>query len=369
MRALPVLTLLMPLACQKAELAKSIPAVRVQKLDRSAGVSSARYSASIEPETRVELAFKVGGYVASIATRKGPSGATRILQDGDSVKRGEVLTRLRTTDYDQKKSQAQAALAEALAAQEKATLDYGRASKLRVGEEITSASLDAARVAEETSRARVEGAQATLAQAKTALEDSVLRAPMDGTVTKRSIEVGTLVAPGTVAFSIVDTSNVKVIFGVPDTVVLRLRLGARQSVSSEAVRGKVFEGTLSRISPTADPRTRLFEIEVSLANPESELKPGMIASLPLEMQQRAQVSAPVLVPLSAIVRSPLHRERYAVYLADESPGGTAVKAREVTLGEFMGNQIPVLSGLQGEEQIVVTGASLLYDGEPVRVIP
>src|SRR5262249_6565382 len=60
MRALPVLTLLMPLACQKAELAKSIPAVRVQKLDRSAGVSSARYSASIEPETRVELAFKVG---------------------------------------------------------------------------------------------------------------------------------------------------------------------------------------------------------------------------------------------------------------------------------------------------------------------
>jgi multidrug efflux system membrane fusion protein len=365
---LPLL-LLLPLGCHDGHVEKSIPAVRVHALDRGASASVARYSASVEPRTRVEVAYKVGGYVAAITSRAGAQGAARLLQEGDVVKRGEVLARLRTSDFDDRMRQAQAALSEAQAGLEKATLDYGRARRLRVGEDVTQADLDNARVAVEAAQARTEGARARLAEASAALDDSILRSPLDGTVIRRTLEVGSLVGPGTAAFSIADLTGVKVVFGVPDTVVARLRPGTPQQVTAEAVTGKAFQGTLTRVSPAADPRTRLFEIEISIPNAEGLLKPGMIAALSLDLLQGAAAEQSFIVPLSAIVRSPLHREQYAVYLAEEAQGQTVVKAREVTLGEFAGSSIPVLSGLTGGERIVTSGASLLSDGEAVRVIP
>ena len=361
------------LACKPAEPPRPVPAVRVVKAARLSGATGARYSATVEPQTRVNLAFKVGGYVARIAQRKSTGGASRILQEGDAVSRSEILAQLKAADFESQRGQAQASLGEASAALEKSTLDYGRAGKLRPGEDITQSDLDAARVAVDAARARVEGARARLSQATSALEDSTLRAPLDGTVTLRSVEVGTLVAPGTVAFSVVDTRTVKVVFGVPDTIVPRLKLGGRHTVAADGVPDRTFLGTLSRISPTADAKTRLFEAEVTLPNDDGALRPGMVATLVLDGPTGGGAEPSILVPLTAIVRSPLHPDAYAVFLVDGLVSGrdepSAVRAREVTLGEFMGNDIPVLSGLSGDERIVVSGASLLSDGETVRVIP
>ena len=361
--------LLLGLACHKSTPEKAIPAVRVIRTDQSVLATATRYSATVEPQTRVDLAFKVGGYVAKIATRRVARGASRLIQTGDQVEKSEVLAQLRAADYENQRLQAKAALSEATAALRKATLDYGRARKLRVGEDIARADLDATRVAVDAARARVEGARARLAQSSTALEDSSLRTPLEGTVTRRTVEVGSLVAPGAVGFSIEATSTVKAVFGVADSILPRLKLGSRHSVATDAIRDRTFLGTLSRISPNADPKTHLFEAEVSIPNSAGELKPGMIVTLSLDAAVVASSKATILVPLTAIVRSPNPAGGYAVYVVVERDGLTVAEARPVELGDFMGNDMPVLSGLTGTEKVVVSGASLLFDGCPVRIIP
>ena len=126
-------------------------------------------------------------------------------------------------------------------------------------------------------------------------------------------------------------------------------------------------GRVSGMASAADPKSRLFEVEVSIDNASSRLKPGMVAALQLTA---AGESAPVAVlPLSAVVRPNNAREGFAVYALDEGHTPPTVHLREVELGAFLGNSIPVQRGLRAGEKVVVQGAALLSDSEQVRVIP
>jgi multidrug efflux system membrane fusion protein len=345
---------------------KSLTAVKVRTVERARDASSARYSANIEPATRVDLCFKVGGYVQEVARVRGVDGRPRLMQEGDRVTRGQVLASLRKADYAQKLAEAKAGLGEAVAAREQAELDHDRAGKLAVSKSISAAELDAARVRLDAARARVEGAKVRVDEAQTQLEDASLRAPMEGIILRRSIEVGTLAAPGAPAFSVADTQTVKVVFGVPDTVLETLRLGSTQTIAAEALHGRELRGSITRISPVADPKSRVFEVEVTIPNADLELKAGMIASLNLAGGRAVEPVA--VLPLTAVVRAPAGKTgaRFAVFVVDEQP---AAHIREVELGEFLGNLIPIKSGLAAGERVVVMGATLLSDGEMVQVIP
>jgi multidrug efflux system membrane fusion protein len=218
----------------------------------------------------------------------------------------------------------------------------------------------------------LEGARARLDQAATVLSDTVLRSPLRGTVMRRSVEVGALAEPGTAAFAIADISSVKVAFGVPDTVLPRVHLGAALTITTEAYPGEKFPGQISLIAPSADPRNRVFEIDVTIPNADGRLKPGAVAALSLDdAAGGASVAAPAaapLVPLSAIVRSPGHAGQFAVFVVDTAGGHPVAHARDVELGDYFGTLIPIKRGLAGNETVVVQGAGLLSDGEPVEVI-
>jgi multidrug efflux system membrane fusion protein len=347
---------------------RSLTAVKVHAVERASAATSARYSANIEPSTRVDLAFKVSGYIEAITRTRGADGASRPLQEGDKVAAGALLASVRKADYAQRLGEAKAALAEAVAAKEQAVLDYGRAKTLSEAGSLPAQQLDAARVRVDSAGAREDGSRSRLEEAQTALADTELRSPLDGVLTKRFIEVGALAAPGTVAFSVADTRSMKVVFGVPDTVLESLHLGATQTVTTEAFRGREFSGRISRISPVADPKSRVFEVEVSIPNPKGELRAGMVASLKLD-SAAAQGLAVAVLPLSAVVRAPGKPGRFAVAVLDEKATPPVVHLREVELGEFLGNKIPIKSGLSEGEKVVVLGAPLLADAEAVQVIP
>jgi len=343
------------------------PAVRVQAVERPDGHGTARYSASIGPASRVDLAFKVSGYVESIAKVKGPDGGVHVLQDGDRVTRGMELASIRKIDYAQKLDEGRASLAEANASRQQAEVDAQRAVKLVASRSISQAEADAAIAKRDGAIARADQAQVRLDQARTALSDTVLRPSFDGIVIERRIEVGTLASAGTVAFAIADIDTVKAIFAVPDRVVGTLRLGAPQELTLEAFRGKTFKGRITRVSQTADTKSRAFEVEVTLPNAGHELKPGMVAALELAA---AGASAPeAVLPLTAVVRSPARSDGFAVFVVAEESGRTTARLRPVELGDFRGNRIAVRSGLGADDRVVVMGAPLLTDGEPVQIIP
>jgi RND family efflux transporter MFP subunit len=347
---------------------KAPTAVRVRAVERSVAAATARYSANILPTSRVDLAFRVGGYVQEIAQVKGVDGKLRPAQEGDPVTRGMELASVRKTDYAQKLGEAKAAHAEALAAREHAQLEFDRAKKLAEANTIAQAALDDARVRLQAATARADRARVVVQEAETALADTTVRAPMDGVIARRGVEVGALAGPGTVAFSIVDTRSVKAVFGVPDTVLETLRLGAPQVVTTEAVKGAEFQGRITRIAQVADPKSRTFEVEINIPNEKQELKAGMVAALKLGEGAVAAASA-VVLPLTAIVRSPGKPEGFAVYVVDDKATPPVARVRDVELGEFLGNLIPIKAGLQGGEKVVVMGATLIVDGEAVQIIP
>ena len=349
-------------------------AVKVAVVEHATSAAGTRYSAQINPATRLDLSFKVGGYVDSVATVPGVDGKPRLLQDGDRVRAGMQLAAIRRTDYAQRLAEAQAALAQAQAGVDQATLDLERTEKLAATNAVAGAELDAARTKRDSAAATLSGARARVDQAAIALSDIVLRSPLDGIVLKRSIEVGALAAPGTVAFAVADVGSVKAAFGVPDVVLPRVHLGEVMAITTEAYPGAQFEGRITLIAPSADPRSRVFEVDVTIPNPDGRLKPGSVAALSLDTGD-AQAQAQPLIPLSAIVRSPRSRTQaptqtpqFAVFIVDTTAGHAVARTRDVELGEYLGHVIPVKRGLTGGETVVVQGAGLLSDGEPVEVI-
>jgi multidrug efflux system membrane fusion protein len=364
MRLLIILTVVAAAGCGETEpYEKPVTPVQVAELRRQSIERPLRYSAAIEPGTRVDVAFRVGGYVTSIAALGG-----RLVQDGDSVTEGMVLASVRLADYDEKVNQARAQLAEARAARDAATAAVGRAEALFAARSLTRPELDQARSTLAAIDARIAGATALVSDAELARADTSIRAPMSGVILKRLVEVGALVGPGMPGFVIADTRTVKVVVGVADTLLASFPLGATETVRTDALPGRRFEGRVTKVSPTADPRSRLFDVEVTLANGDGALKPGMVAAV--QVARVAGVTPPVgealVLPLSAVVRPPGERDGYAVYVLREQDGVSTAQLRRVTLGELLGNDITVVDGLTGGERVIVQGATIVTDGDRVN---
>jgi multidrug efflux system membrane fusion protein len=398
-------------------------AVRIKTVEMNPVSRGVRYSANIESMRQVELAFKVSGYVDQILQVRGVDGRLRDLQAGDIVTKGTVLARVRQNDYAVKVSQAQsqaseaksslesgraqlaesyasiasgkAQLAETEAAFEKARLDYDRAKNLFASQSFTKTDYDAAKTQFEAAearraaarsqvamieakaraaeaqidviKARIGGAQAVVTEAMIPLQDTALRAPMNGVVLQKSVETGALVSAGKTGFVIADLSSVKAVFGVPDLTVGKLKLGSALSVTTESLPGTEFQGQITGISPAADPKSRVFEIEVTIPNLKHLLKVGMIASL--EVAAVKPQEPVIVVPISAIVRARNQGDQYAVFVVEEKGGRTIARSRLVKLGEAFGNTMIVQEGVSAGDRVITTGASLAIDGQQVQVIP
>jgi RND family efflux transporter MFP subunit len=360
--ALPIAALLTGCAHEKAK-PKSVTPVKVAAAESVEAPRGHRYSATVQPHSQVAATFRSSGYVDEVL-HVGP----RLLQAGDHVEKGAPLAKVRQEDTASRVAQAKAALAEAKATAERSRLDAARAESLYASKSLTRTDLDAARAASQVGEARIASAQAQLASAEVAHGDTRLLAPLSGVVLSRSIEEGTLVGPGSVGFVLADTETVKAVFGVPDLVVERLRIGDPIAVTAEAVAGTLFAGRITALSPSADPTSRVFDVEVTIPNGRGALKTGMVAAVEVKDAKDAAPASLPAVPLSAVLKSP-NGDGYAVFVVDGGEGSAVARAREVKLGGIAGNRVAVLEGLKKGEAVVVSGAALLTDGESVRVIP
>lgn len=397
--------------------------VKVAAVELNAAGGDARYSATIIPRTQVELAFKVGGYVDALQQVPGADGRTRDLQEGDRITVGAVLARVRQSDYQVKVKEAEsqaneaksgvdaskaqyqealsgiasskAQLAEVEAAYEKAKLDFDRAQKLFASQSMTKANYDAAKAQLEMATAKVaaarsqismyqakadsaksqidaseaksRGAQAVVQETTIPLQDTALRSPLNGIVLKKSIEKGTLVSPGTTGFVVADTSSVKAVFGVADVDVSEMKLGRTLSIESETTPGTEFRGQITSVFPAADPKSRVFNVEVTIPNPGNLLRPNMIVSL--RVGSAETVSSQPVLPLNAVMKGKSSPDGYAVFVVEEEGGRQVARLRDVELGEAYGNAVAVTGGVKQGERVITTGGTIVMDGDHVKVIP
>lgn len=249
----------------------------------------------------------------------------------------------------------------AMIAQSEAVISSAKAQK-----RAAKAAVNGAKAQVEASAAGIRAAKAQLTQAETPLGDANLKAPMDGVILKRNIELGTLVGPGTPGFILANDSSVKVVFGIPDVLMKKLHIGDMVLVTTQAYADRNFDGKITSISPAADPKSRVFQVEVTVNNRDKALKIGMVAKVVLDEYYPRNGS--ITVPLSAVVRSPKDNKSYAVYIVKREHGKLTACSRKVNLGDTLGNTIVVNSGLSYGDRIITNGATLVHDGARVVIV-
>jgi multidrug efflux system membrane fusion protein len=365
-----ILSLLLVMAgCgSKKPLQQPPQGVQAQAIEKQAGPSAdgVRFSAVVAPDSEAPLAFRIPGYVISLKQVRGQDGRLRDLAEGDRVSRGSVLVRIRSSEYEDKvhQSSSQAAAAEAVA--QKAKLDFDRATHLFASQSITKPDFDSARAQYDASQEQLKSARALTSEAEIALRDTSLVAPFDGEIVQKTVELGAFVGPGVPAFALARTDIVKIVVGVPDTVVRTVKLGQPVDVAIDAFPSRTFHARVSRISSAADPITRNFEVEVAIPNRDHLLKVGMIGSLQFAYTDGATPVSAMLVPLSAIVQA--RDGKYGVFVVAGSNTGKVARLHSVELGAVDGTAIRVVNGLEAGDRIITTGANLLKDGQRVEVL-
>jgi RND family efflux transporter MFP subunit len=353
---------------KKATPEESRIAVTVLKVREAEESSSGAYTASFQPYRQTALSFQVGGEVDSIRQVPGADGRTRDLQGGDWVKEHELLATVKSETFQAQVSQATSALAGAQAIYDKAKRDYERDGQLLSQHIIARETYDLSAVQFQSSQSQVAEAQASLKQAQINLGYCKLISPMDGMILARGIEMGSLAAPSIVAFQLADTSAMKAVFGGSDIQVAQLKQGQAQTLTTEAIPGGQLVGTITRIAPNADPTTRIYDVEITVPNKDGKIRAGMIASLKIPGAGPA-LSAGATLPLNAIVRPPDDQKDFAVYVVEEKAGRSLARLRKVRLGDIVGNEIAVSSGVQLGDQVIVRGATMVTDGTEVQVMP
>jgi multidrug efflux system membrane fusion protein len=355
-------------------------AVQVATLRPEPVSDDIRFSATVRERHRFELSFKVPGTIAALMKVKEPNGRLRDVHEGDVVGADRPLAKLDDADYRRRVEMSRERLAQAEARQRAAQAavtaartTFARIKSLRASEAVaqqvyddTLARRDAAEADLDAAGREVRAATVALQQAEDDCGNCALVAPMaNATVSRKFIEVNQRVPAGQPVFELMDLSQVRVAFGVPDTMLGQFQIGQTVALTADSFQGQRFQGRVTKILPAADLKTRTFEVEVTIDAPQG-LRPGMVVTIIVGRQSSA-----VLIPMTAVLRAG-GEGQYAVFTVVADHGRQIARRRQVRLDGVDDNRIRLVEGVGSEvragDAIVVTGAFRLTDGQEVRVL-
>ena len=192
------------------------------------------------------------------------------------------------------------------------------------------------------------------------LENTVLKSPIDGIVTARNYDEGDMYAMTQPLFVVQKISPVKMLINVSESKYSQIKKGMEVDITTDAYGDKQFKGKVNLIYPTINSMTHTFPVEVVYANKDLTLRPGMFARITVNYGDNFHV----VIPDRAVMKQVGSGEQY-VYVLNEN--GT-VTYTIVELGRRMGNKYEVLSGLDDNATVVLTGQTKLKNGIEVDVV-
>lgn len=291
------------------------------------------------------------------------------VHEGDHIRRGEVLVSIdeaqQQAAYTSAKAGLQAsqqsiaaadadyALAEATMKRYQMLFDKKSVSPQEYDEVKTK--LAAAKARRDAAHASRTQAEAGVSQASTAMGFTRVRAPFDGVVIARFAEPGALAAPGAPLLAVEDPSRFRLEAQVDESKIGVVKLGESVPVVIDSLRDQAIEGKVVQIVPAADPASRTFTVKIDLPS-NSQLRSGLFGRVRFPRGEREAIE----IPKSAVLS---RGQMQAVYIIG---GDQLANLRFVTLGQATGDQIEVLSGLQGGDRIVVQPGDRELAGKQVE---
>ncbi|MDP2343480.1 MAG: efflux RND transporter periplasmic adaptor subunit [Deltaproteobacteria bacterium] len=311
-------------------------------------------SGSLEAREKAVLRAEIGGSVVDVDAEL-----------GDPTRPGQVLARIEAKSLREALSSSWAAV---VSAQEEAALarrQLDRSARLAAAGAIARHDQEVAAAALAAASARLEDTRARWALARQQLDTATVRAPFAGVVSERAVNAGDVVAPGTVLFSIIDPSTMRLTAQVSSEAVGELAKGKRVSFNVRGYPEQVFTGTIARIAPAADEATRQIKVLVELPNPGHQLIAGLFA------EGRVAVDAhdALVVPLDAV---DLTGATPTVMRIEQDDGGEAV-VDEVTVATGLiderSERVEILSGVRAGDRLLIGAARSLAPGTRVELAP
>jgi RND family efflux transporter MFP subunit len=266
---------------------------------------------------------------------------------GDAVHTDQLLALIDTTELYLQKMQASATW-------QNAKLSFDRTS------ELYSRSL-VSRQEKDNAESAFRVADANLDLATTRLGYARITAPFSGVITRRFLDPGALVSPGSsTLFTLMDLDQVKILVHVLEKDIPLVQLGKEATLIVDAFPEKEFSGRVTRTAQAVDPATRTMAVEILVTNPEHLLKPGMFGTVILAVEQHLGA---LTVPVQAVLRDELGSYLFIVR-ADSA------RKVQVTLGTDLGASQEILQGLTDTTiQVITTGQQMVKDKSPVQIQP
>ena len=289
-------------------------------------------------EQLTELTGNIEAYRVNHIVPTIPGRIDHILADvGDRVRRGQLLVQMDRTNLVQ--AQLQLANVER---------ELGRVAELHKSGSVTQQQLDQLTSQTDVLRETVRNLS----------ENTDLHSPIDGVVTARSFDAKNIFGGGQPILTVMQMTPVKVMVNISEIYFPKVKTGMEVRVRLDTYSDRFFTGRINIIYPTIDQMSRTFRAEVTIANADMAIRPGMFARVELNFGTQDHV----VIPDVAIIKQPGTNARY-VYTVENG----VARRREVELGRLIDDRFEVISGIETGARVVVAGQSRLLDQTLVRI--
>lgn len=219
------------------------------------------------------------------------------------------------------------------------------------------ADYDSGNASIQTAQANIESQKITLANYQDNLKNTVIKAPISGVISDKSLNIGQMATQGGVLAKINDISSIYATIQVPQEKISNVKIGQTATVTLDGS-DTTYNGTVQTMDLSADATSRVFNCKVKLDNGDKSLLPGVYAKVQLDNDAKTEV---ITVPVNALVGN---EGDYSVFINDNG----AAKKQKVTIGETNGNNVEVTSGVQAGDKVICTNTSTLQDGDAIDVV-
>jgi len=315
---------------QASEQTTKIIPVKVMFIGLSDETYSRNYVGTVEESSAVSVGFSNMGTVERV-----------LVAEGERVKKGQLLAVLNSNTAQNAYNMAQSTLNQAQDA-------YDRLKPLHEKGSLTDIKL----IEVETGLAQAKAMEAI---AKTSVEDCNLYAPMDGVISKRSVEEGVNVLPGVSVFKLVAIDEMDVKVPIPENEIGDIRTGQSATVTVPALGNREYHGTVHKKGVEGNPISRSYDIRIRLHNPQTELMPGMVCKIFFQYDEDKKI----IIPNKSVQITPDNKQ--FVWIAEEN----TAKRRFITIGALSDYGIIVENGLAEGDRLIVEGGSKISEGMKV----
>ncbi|HEY2843515.1 MAG TPA: efflux RND transporter periplasmic adaptor subunit [Bryobacteraceae bacterium] len=355
---------------------KGLPRMEVMRVGRATGAGQLKLPATIQAITEAPILARADGYLKS-----------RSVDIGDHVRAGQTLAEIDAPELDQQLRQAEAAdeqaqasieQAQAGVAQGTANRDLARVTadrwKTLVAQGVVSrqendqyqaqliaqdANVQALQKAVSAQRSNLAASKANLARLQEVQGYRVVKAPFDGVITVRNVDIGTLVSTGaTLLYRIAQTGTLRSYVNVPQTNANSIHVGQPAQLTVSNFPGRRFHGAVTRTASVLDPTSRTMLVEVDIPNADGALFPGMYAEVDLGGSLQ---NPPLEVPAQALI---IRSDGAQVAVLRE---GGIVHLQKVAVGRDYGDRVEILQGVDEGATILAVPGDAAREG--VKILP